>query len=310
MRRDPEHPESFSHALTESARSSSAEVFRTVMGAARATHRGQGFTVCLWDASELDQYKLPATGELVVNLHTGGGPVRTRLPSGWTPAMAPGHVHVMPPSVVTTWKADRELSFISIHFTPDRIEALTDDRSESRRWIEDLRFRVGVKDPLVAAAATALAREVLEPGEQAPLFTDHLADTILLQVLRTRSEAEAVTRQGGRGGLSPRAVGVIREKISENLAVGVTLSELAREVGLSRAHFARAFKISMGVPPHHYVTACRVTRAKELLSKTDQPIAHIALDVGFSSQAHFTDRFREHARLTPRQYRRIVRGVP
>ena len=118
MRRDPEHPESFSHALTESARSSSAEVFRTVMGAARATHRGQGFTVCLWDASELDQYKLPATGELVVNLHTGGGPVRTRLPSGWTPAMAPGHVHVMPPSVVTTWKADRELSFISIHFTP------------------------------------------------------------------------------------------------------------------------------------------------------------------------------------------------
>jgi len=89
----------------------------------------------------------------------------------------------------------------------------------------------------------------------------------------------------------------------------MTISDLAREVGLSRAHFARAFKISMGVPPHHYVTACRVTRAKELLSKTDQPLADIALEVGFSSQAHFTNRFREYVELTPRQYRRSMGRV-
>ena len=303
MPRDREQPEILGHAAIDPCRSPSAQVFESVLGAARATHNGDGFAVCLWDASELDQYDLPATDELVVNLHTGGAPVRTRLPSGWTKEMAPGRVHVMPPSVATTWKAGHELSFVSIHFAVSRIEALAEDRCQSRRWIEDLRFRAGVQDALVATAATALAREVREPGEQAPLFADHLADTILLQVLRTRRGTETKARQEWRGGLSPRAIRVVREKISESLAAGMTISDLAREVGLSRAHFARAFKISMGVAPHHYVTTCRVTRAKELLSKTDQPLANIALEVGFSSQAHFTNRFREHVELTPRQYR-------
>ena len=224
--------------------------------------------------------------------------------------MAPGRVHVMPPSVATTWQAGRELSFVSIHFPIRRIEALAEDSSQSRRWIENLRFRVGVEDPLVAAAATALAREVRDPGEQTALFADHLADTILLQVLRTGRGAEPETRQQWRGGLSPRAVRIVRDKIAENLTVGMTIEDLSREVGLSRAHFARAFKISMGMPPHHYVTACRVARAKKLLAETDAPLADIALEVGFSSQAHFTSRFRGLSELTPGEYRRSVRRHP
>jgi AraC family transcriptional regulator len=213
----------------------------------------------------------------------------------------------MPPSLATTWKAGRELSFVSIHFPMSRIEALADDSAQSRRWIADLRFRVGVQDPLVAAAATALAREVRDPGEQTALFADHLADTILLQVLRTGCGTGAQTRQQWRGGLSPRAIRIVREKIAENLTVGMTIEDLSREVGLSRAHFARAFKISMGVPPHQYVTACRVARAKELLVETDAPLADIALEVGFSSQAHFTNRFRGLSELTPGQYRRSAK---
>jgi AraC family transcriptional regulator len=303
------------HGLAPSAgarahESPSAEVFQRVLGAARAKHSSEGFTVCLWSAEQLDQYNLPATNELVVNLHTGGAPVRTRLPSGWTRDMAPGRVHVMPPSVATTWKAGRDLSFVSIHFPVNRIEALAEDSSQSRRWIENLRFRFGVEDPLVAAATSALAREVRDPGEQTALFADHLADTILLHVLRTGRGTEPETRRQWQGGLSPRAIRIVREKFAEDLTVGMTIEDLSREVGLSRAHFARAFKISMGMPPHHYVTACRVARAKDLLAKTDAPLADIALEVGFSSQAHFTNRFRGFSEQTPGQYRRSVRRVP
>jgi AraC family transcriptional regulator len=217
---------------------------------------------------------------------------------------------VMPPSVATTWKAGRELSFVSIHFPVSRIEALAGDSAQSRRWIDNLGFRVGVRDPLVASAASALACEVRDPGDRTALFADHLADTILLQVLRTGRGTEPETRQQWHGGLSPRAIRIVREKIAEDLTVGLTIEDLSREVGLSRAHFARAFKLSMGMAPHQYVTACRVTRAKELLARTDAPLADIALEVGFSSQAHFTNRFRGFAQLTPAQYRRTVRRVP
>lgn len=293
---------------TDSTSSASVAVFQKVLGSARSAYSLGDLTVCFWDARRMDEYDLPATKELVINLHTGGAPVRTRLRSGWTRAMAPGHVHVMPPSVPTTWKAGEELTFVSVHFPMSRIEEVAEDRIQARRWLGDLRFRAGVQDPLIAAAVSALAQNVREPGERATLFADHLADTILLQVLRTRLESDADSPSDLRGGLPPGAVRRLRERIRETLAIGATVGDLAREVGLSRAHFARAFRISMGVPPHRYVLECRVARAKELLATTDQSLLEIALSVGFSSQSHFTETFRQLTGCTPRRFRRRVDG--
>jgi AraC family transcriptional regulator len=39
------------------------------------------------------------------------------------------------------------------------------------------------------------------------------------------------------------------------------------------------------------------------LRKTDLPLSQIAQDVGFSSHGHFTQVFKQHMGLTPRQYR-------
>src|SRR5262249_24074285 len=60
---------------------------------------------------------------------------------------------------------------------------------------------------------------------------------------------------------------------------------------------------AVGVSPHRYLTTRRIEIAKHLLERTRFSIAEIALETGFSSQAHFTHRFREQVELTPRQYR-------
>jgi AraC family transcriptional regulator len=172
-----------------------------------------------------------------------------------------------------------------------RIEGLTDDADQARRCMEEMRFRFGVRDQLLAAAAAALAREVREPGERGSLYADHLADTILLHVLRNRSVAENDRCREARGGLSSRALRIVRERIEDSLEPGATLADLAREVGLSRAHFARAFKVSMGITPHRFLTSRRIERAKGLLLRTDRPLADVAFEVGFSSQAHSQTRF-------------------
>ena len=59
----------------------------------------------------------------------------------------------------------------------------------------------------------------------------------------------------------------------------------------------------MGVAPHYFMTRRRIERAKELLLHSDQPLAEIALAVGFSSQAHFTDQFRKMTGSTPLRFR-------
>jgi len=110
-----------------------------------------------------------------------------------------------------------------------------------------------------------------------------------------------------RGGLSPGARRRVREYVEANLGESISVARLAALVGLSRCHFARAFRQSEGVTPRHFIFACRVRRAQELLATTDMPLAHIALAAGFSDQSHCSRRFHELVGITPRKYRWLMR---
>jgi len=175
------------------------------------------------------------------------------------------------------------------------------DRSGGTRP-RDLAFRFAVRDPYLSAASRELARELREPQEAGSLYTDLLADSMILRVLRLGRRNNDLEASHPRG-LSSRQLEIVRDKIEASLEVGVTLSELASDVGLSRFHFARAFKASTGMPPHRYMTMRRIELAKELLRDLEKPLTDVALEAGFSSQSHFTGRFREITGLTPLRYR-------
>ena len=63
------------------------------------------------------------------------------------------------------------------------------------------------------------------------------------------------------------------------------------------------FRQSFGVPPHQYLLARRLARAKNLLRSSVLPISELALLCGFSSASHFNQRFRHAMGATPGQYR-------
>jgi AraC-like DNA-binding protein len=68
----------------------------------------------------------------------------------------------------------------------------------------------------------------------------------------------------GRDGTLPRGrLRAVVEYIEEHLDGGPNLAQLAAIVGLKPYRFARQFKVAMGLPPHQYVIARRVERAKE-----------------------------------------------
>jgi AraC-like DNA-binding protein len=106
-----------------------------------------------------------------------------------------------------------------------------------------------------------------------------------------------------RGGLAPGALRRVREHIHSRLSERIELNELAAIAGLSDCHFSRAFKQSMGIPPHRYVMQRRIEVAAVLIEQTDRPLSEIALEVGFSDQSHFTRMFSRLASQTPRDYR-------
>jgi AraC family transcriptional regulator len=79
---------------------------------------------------------------------------------------------------------------------------------------------------------------------------------------------------------------------------------LAAEAGMSPAHLSRGFKRAMGRSVHQYLLGRRVEWAAALLGGTEHSIVEIALETGFSSQAHLTTAFQHKFRTTPAAYRR------
>jgi len=103
----------------------------------------------------------------------------------------------------------------------------------------------------------------------------------------------------------PEAIKRAREYLDEYLSEKVTLEELATVADLSPFRLLRAFQKTVGLSPHNYQIQARVRKAHRLL-KQGVPIAGIALDVGFSDQAHFTRIYKNVMGGTPGQFRTVA----
>jgi AraC-like DNA-binding protein len=107
-----------------------------------------------------------------------------------------------------------------------------------------------------------------------------------------------------RGGMAPGALRRVREFIEKNIAAKISLEDLADVAGLSTGHFSRAFRQSVGMPPHRYLHQRRIQIAAQLIRDTCRPLSEIAFSVGFSDQSHFTRAFVGILGATPAVFRR------
>jgi AraC-like DNA-binding protein len=123
-----------------------------------------------------------------------------------------------------------------------------------------------------------------------------------LGLVRQRTGASVV-----RGGLSPSVLRRVREYIDANLEASTGLDAIAKVAGLSRCHFVRAFRQSVGTTPHNFLMYRRFCKAVDLITRTDLPLAEIALAAGFSDQSHFSRRFRQYVGVSPSAFRRSQR---
>jgi AraC-like DNA-binding protein len=105
------------------------------------------------------------------------------------------------------------------------------------------------------------------------------------------------------------AVEAVRAILGSDLAPRLSLDEVGRLVHLSPFHLSRVFRQRTGTSLHAYRTDLRLRASLERIAD-GIPLAATAADLGFASQAHFTDRFRRAFGLTPQAWRAALHLRP
>jgi AraC family transcriptional regulator len=111
--------------------------------------------------------------------------------------------------------------------------------------------------------------------------------------------------RGGRKRLPVWWARKVREYVDSHIDGRVLATDLGALVGLSETHFARSFKRAFGVSPYAFVIRRRLELAARYMLETDAPLSDIALQCGFTDQAHLGNRFREATGLSPAAWRRL-----
>jgi AraC family transcriptional regulator len=95
-----------------------------------------------------------------------------------------------------------------------------------------------------------------------------------------------------------------REIIDDSAGRRLTLGEISQGAGVHPVHLAQVFRRHFGCTVGTYIRRRRIESAAIALRSSGRSIAEIALDCGFSDQAHLTSVFRAVMGVTPAAYRR------
>lgn len=216
------------------------------------------------------------------------------------------------PGIATPERGDRTTSL-----------RLADHVADELRWHLRVRGRPGsgvaVGDPAplafresslprLALHLQALRAATAEPGGGDALAIEDRA-LALLEAVRAAHATGPHTAERTRAD-SPahrRLVERARELIAAAIAAApgrpLSLQAIAAAIGASPFHLSRTFRALTGVGLHRYRTRLRLHAALDRLADERRSLATIALDLGFSSQAHFTTAFRRMFGAPPGAWR-------
>lgn len=91
----------------------------------------------------------------------------------------------------------------------------------------------------------------------------------------------------------------------EHFSEDISLSDIAREAGISERECLRCFQKTIQLSPIQYLLKYRVMQGAELLLKNPTAsISEIGSLCGFESQSHFAKMFKRFYNCSPREYRK------
>jgi AraC family transcriptional regulator len=241
---------------------------------------------------------------MLVGYRAGVTPMQRRFDGRWSKeTLGPGSASLLTRAQQVSWNWMEPIEVTHVYLSGALVAEVASEALDCAVSEVALADVLRTDDPVMTQAMDLIASEARGQGLGGALYVDSVARGLIIHLLRRYAEIRA-PQSRSEGALSAAQKRIITEYIDTNLARSMDLKCMADVLGLTPCLFARQFRRSFGIPPYAYVTAQRLERARHLLAITAEPIKGIALDCGFSDQAHLTRMFRAAFAQTPAVFRR------
>lgn len=160
--------------------------------------------------------------------------------------------------------------------------------------IENLYFKSGISN--------LLAIRLYQEFQEADQSSEMAIEGLVLQIL---AEADRYRARGRKR--APRWLAKAQEIVHEEYANALSLSNIAKRVSIHPVYLASEFRRHYGCTIGDYVRRLKVEKACDQLRISKSSLAHIAAELGFSHQAHFSRIFKSYTGRTPSEFRKQFR---
>jgi LacI family transcriptional regulator len=92
--------------------------------------------------------------------------------------------------------------------------------------------------------------------------------------------------------------------IHDNRGTPISIADVVEHVGISRRSLEHRFRRTLKRSILSEIHNVRLDESKRLLRESSMSITYVALSAGFVTTTYFSDFFRKHVGVTPRQYRK------
>lgn len=270
----------------------------------RSCALGDNLRLAQWyNHDDSPRYVAPGHHTVSVYLDGGFGTYPARRPDL---RGSPGRICILPAEHESRWIVEGDLRFLHLYVSDvawaERVVRLID--AEPRAVT--LEERILEEDAKLAHWAQLLANEQWSSADSRLLMNSAshaVLDHLVLAAARPIQRDSALRV---RGGLSAAARRRVVDWIEAHLPDSFTLADLAVQAALSEFHFARMFRVSMGVTPHAWVAQRRFAHACKLLSARSpdaDSLERVAATCGYANASHLNRRFREELGMTPTRFR-------
>lgn len=214
----------------------------------------------------------------------------------------PGEIWINPPDTPFTHKIDEPCYFVILAIEKDiflnHCPLQTDGKEIS--FLKNY----NVQDNVLKSIIDLFLIEVENKGQNGPEYLKNLISMLSVHYLNNYSDFNDQEKQlPPPSRFSEHDLARIDRLINERIDQQISIEEMAEALSCSKYYFLREFKKLTGETPYQHLLNIRLDRAKDALSNDKLNLQSIALDLGFSDQAHFTRAFKKKFGVTPGKYK-------